>query len=490
VTILEDAATRQRQAIAILDEVRKRRQDLASVLTNPEYPGIRRIVEELYPDRAHFIYELLQNAEDVGAHTAEFVLLPDRLKFVHVGGRTFEERDVYGITNIGHGSKEQDDDAIGRFGLGFKAVFAYSETPHIYSGDFAFRIVSLVLPEPVESKSAFDSKTRFDFPFNNPKKTPESAHEEIARGLADLSDTTLLFLRNIRKITWTDGAGAANALERIEHGAHHIEIRTYVDGDVTERWHYLRFSAPAPGLSKHNVAIVFALETIGDDIAVDPSRPIAEQLRIIPEAGRVSVYFPAEKETSNLRFHLHAPFVPELSRASVKETTANEPLFEALAALSAASLATIRDLGLLTRDFLEVLPNLRDAIPARYQPMRDAIIQEMIEEPLTPTYRGGHLPAKQLLQARATLKDLLSPEDLATLLPDTTELFEWAISPTQKSSHHDRFLEALSICANSVRSHPLVMSVGAGGNVGGAAESLPRCAVPRHLPLGVLRRGS
>ena len=62
----------------------------------------------------------------------------------------------------------------------------------------------------------------------------------------------------------------------------------------------------------------------------------------------MAVFFPAEKETSGLRFHLHAPFVPELSRASIKETPANQPLFQQLATLTAASLHQIRDLGLLT----------------------------------------------------------------------------------------------------------------------------------------------
>ena len=93
-------------ARAILDEVRARRMDLANVLRNPEYQGIRGFVEELYPDRAHFIYELLQNAEDVGAHTARFTLAADGLTFVHVGGRPFEKRAIEAITNIGSSAKK------------------------------------------------------------------------------------------------------------------------------------------------------------------------------------------------------------------------------------------------------------------------------------------------------------------------------------------------------------------------------------------------
>ena len=39
-----------------------------------KHVGIRKLVEELYPDSAHFIYELLQNAEDTGATEARFTL--------------------------------------------------------------------------------------------------------------------------------------------------------------------------------------------------------------------------------------------------------------------------------------------------------------------------------------------------------------------------------------------------------------------------------
>src|SRR6266498_5128085 len=112
-------------------------QKLAEILSDDEYSGIREIVEELYPDRAHFIYELLQNAEDAGATVGSFELSPDGVAFVH-DGRPFTQDDVWGITNIGKGTKKEQDDAIGRFGVGFKAVFAYCETPHIWSPTVSF----------------------------------------------------------------------------------------------------------------------------------------------------------------------------------------------------------------------------------------------------------------------------------------------------------------------------------------------------------------
>ena len=44
------------------------------------------IFEDFYPDRAHFVYELLQNAEDAGATEVSFILTPDRLVCEHDRG--------------------------------------------------------------------------------------------------------------------------------------------------------------------------------------------------------------------------------------------------------------------------------------------------------------------------------------------------------------------------------------------------------------------
>ena len=86
----------------IIEEVRRDREDLARVLK--KHTGIRKIVEDLYPDSAHFIYELLQNAEDTGATDANFILSDTSLIFEH-NGRPFAKKDIYGITDIGEGDK-------------------------------------------------------------------------------------------------------------------------------------------------------------------------------------------------------------------------------------------------------------------------------------------------------------------------------------------------------------------------------------------------
>jgi hypothetical protein len=429
--------------MTFIEKVRAKRQKLAEVLLDEDYSGIRDIVEQLYPDRAHFIYELLQNAEDTAATKARFRLLRNHLIFEH-NGRPFDESDVWGITNIGKGGKSQQADKIGRFGVGFKAVFAYCDTPYIWSPTFSFKITNLVLPSALDPPSDLGEWTRFDFPFNNPKKSQDSAYGEIEVGLKELAETTLLFLPNLQSISWEIGHASFGEVRRVRHSAHHFEMRKDSDGRITLA-HFLKFSRPVEAVEKQHIAVAFSLDRLPNVQQFDPNKPMAKQFRIAAAPGNVAVFFPAEKETSGLRFHLHAPFVPELSRASIKDTPANQPLFTQLASLTAASLHEIRDLGLLTPDFLSVLPNPQDHIPPRYQCVRAAVVDEMNSAALTPTHARLHAPAKHLLQAKASLKDLLSEDDIEVLVDYEEQRPRWAISAAQKNSNADRFLVGLAI---------------------------------------------
>lgn len=433
--------------MSFLDNLYGRRKKLSDVLADEEYYGIRRIVEELYPDRAHFIYELLQNAEDTGATEVNFFLNDNALFFEH-NGRSFDKEDVEGITNIGKGAKESQENKIGRFGVGFKAVFAYSETPRIWSPTFSFKIEQLVLPVEIPPSENLGNKTRFEFPFNNPQKSPEVAFAEIAAGLEELTEVTLLFLRNIEAISWKISGRISGEVLRIQHSDHHVEVLKQTGNKETSSSHFLLFATPIEidGRPIPSVSIAYALEflpKISD--FTSQKKALSKQLKIVPaNLGHVAVFFPAEKETSGLRFHLHAPFVPELSRASIKETSANDPLFNLLAELAASSLHDIRDLGLLTGEFLSVLPNPVDTLPKRYEPIRQSIIEAMNNEPLTPTHSKSHAPARHLLQAKASLKELLSEKDLEFLVEED-EPPKWAIGASQRNSNQDRFLAGLAI---------------------------------------------
>lgn len=63
------------------------RAESARALEGFALRGVKNSVVEKYSDQAHFIYELLQNADDAKATSARFELFKDKLIFAHNGTR-------------------------------------------------------------------------------------------------------------------------------------------------------------------------------------------------------------------------------------------------------------------------------------------------------------------------------------------------------------------------------------------------------------------
>lgn len=420
--------------------------------------GINRLLTELYPDNAHFIYELLQNAEDPKATAVQFKLMETSVEFAHNGKRLFTFKDVESITSIGNSTKRDDATSIGKFGVGFKAVFAYTNKPEIHSGKFHFRIHDLVIPETnnIEQFSDEKKQTRFIFPFDNPKKQPELARQEIEKGLRALGDNTLLFLSHIRKIDYTLSDGSVGSLQRIDRKNGRIEIHTqHPHGEPTIS-HWLHFHKDVEvtdenGKSKTcRVAIAYQLEE-----ETVKNKKSAWKIVPVTGGGQVSIYFPAEKETSNLRFHLHAPFASTVARDSVRDCLANEQLCDHLADLIVSSLHDIKTMGLINHAFLDVLPNSNDSISEFYQPISEQIWTTLRTQPLIPTYSGEFMAGEVLYHAvddkNDALKKLLDSADLSRLESRADERLDWCIDVSEalrkkigiKAINNQQFIDKL-----------------------------------------------
>ena len=438
--------------MSFLDELSAKRQKLLDAIEANQGDINLGIFEDFYPDEAHFIYELLQNAEDAGASEVCFDLKADGCSFEHDGKRHFGEDDIKAITGIFSSSKKNVADKIGRFGVGFKSVFVYTASPVIYSKRYSFQIVKLILPQAMPSRPGLGERTRFEFPFNNAEKPPAQAHADIKAGLEQLSETTLLFLQNIQSIRWNI-ANIEGSVLRQQHSDDHVEVLKNVTGAEVLSSHWLRFSAavsdlhrfnsPLPSVDQQRVAVAFKLEFLGAQRDFDSAKPLSAQLKIVPAQGKVSVFFPAAKEVSGLRYHLHAPFIPELSRASIKNSAENTPLFDQLGSLSALSLHRIKELGLLTGDFLAVLPNNEDQLPTRYTVMRQSILNEMKIHDLMPTHGGAFASANRLVDGPAAIKSFLSDGDLA-FVTGRDDAPAWVIG-VQKNRNPERFILSLGL---------------------------------------------
>ncbi len=97
---------------------------------------------ELYTHTKRFIFELLQNADDMPLRdkpvNVEMHLLNNFLLFLH-DGKFFDREDVKAICDAAKSTKAKDPSKIGYKGIGFKSVFTDSFRVFIRSGSYSFK---------------------------------------------------------------------------------------------------------------------------------------------------------------------------------------------------------------------------------------------------------------------------------------------------------------------------------------------------------------
>ncbi|MDD3293137.1 MAG: hypothetical protein PHG20_00415 [Geobacteraceae bacterium] len=374
----------------------------------------------LYTDRTHFIFELLQNAEDAGATRIRFSLYKDRLEVTH-DGRLFNEGDVRGVCGVGEGTKAEDLTQIGRFGIGFKSVYAYTATPEVHSGGEGFRIENYVRPYAVPAKQAGNSwTTLFVFPFNAEEIAPEIASKEISARLSSLSVRTLLFLRKINEIEYIlpNATGGVYLREEIARGpARQVSVIGQNNGmDEEEKWLIFERPVTVPGNSDTvRVEISFRLES-EDKVTKNPERIVK-----VKESPLV-VYFPTEKAT-RFGFLLQGPYRTTPSRDNIpKDDGWNETLVKETAKLIRDILPKLKDLGLLSVSFLEALPIRTEDFPddSMFFPIVASVRNTLINEELLPADDGSFVSAVNAKLARgADLRKILSRGQLGQLYQST-----------------------------------------------------------------------
>jgi hypothetical protein len=370
----------------------------------------------LYTDRTHFVFELLQNAEDAGATRILFSLFDDRLEVTH-DGRLFNERDVRGVCGVGEGTKTEDLTQIGKFGIGFKSVYAYTATPEVHSGGEGFRIENYVRPYAVPPKPAGNSwTTLFVFPFNTAEISPETACKEIGARLRNLSARTLLFLRKINEIEYKlpSSTGGVYLREEIARGpGRQVSVIGQNNGkDEEENWLIFERLVPVPGNSETvRVEVSFRME------AEDKAGKNSERIVKVKDSPLV-VYFPTEKAT-RFGFLIQGPYRTTPSRDNIpKDDEWNETLVKETAELIGDILSEIKDLGLLSVSFLEALPIRTEDYPddSMFYPIVESVRNTLIKDELLPADDGSFVSAGNAKLARgADLRKLLGQVQLGQL---------------------------------------------------------------------------
>lgn len=403
----------------------------ADMLEKPSMRGIKKSVVEKYSDQAHFIYELLQNADDAGATSARFVLEADRLIFAHNGTRHFsvtdpmqEEEDsaagklgdINSITSIANSNKTEA--SIGKFGVGFKAVFQYTSTPHIYDPNVHFRIDRFIVPILLEDdfKGRKANETLFVFPFDHKERNQEEAYSDIAEKLESLS-YPLLFLSNLRDIDFefedVIGLYGKYVSETRHFGDSTAEFVTLTKNsgdDIVDQYLWL-FTRKDEAGRKYSVG--FFLD---------------ENKKLMPKKEPAFCFFPT-KEKPGLNFLIHAQFLLTDSREGIRAGVAhNKHIVSLLAKLASDSLVYLRDIGvekstrLIDDSVLSIIPTDAEAFSEvddkrhiSFMPFFTEIKNIFLAEAILPTRDGYCAKEDAFWAAVPQLVKLFSDDQLADI---------------------------------------------------------------------------
>ena len=414
------------------DALNKDRADSADTFEKPSNREMWRSIVEKYSDQAHFIYELIQNADDAGATSARFILESDKLIFAHNGKRHFsisnpetEDKDskegnlgdINAITGIAFSNKKTQENKIGKFGVGFKAVFQYTATPCIYDPNFRFCINRYIVPIALEADfpDRRPDETLFVFPFDHEDRNPVETYKDIEEKLKGLS-YPILFLKSLLDISFEIGNIIGLYGKSIEETyefedtiAEKICLMKNSGKSITSKylWLFSRFY----GEFKYSVG--FFLD---------------ENNHLTPANESAFCFFPT-KETTGLNFLVHAPFLLTDSREGIRAGVAhNNSLINMLSELAADSMLYLREIGertsvqLITDDIFSIIPIKEDAFcdvddtsRISFKPFYSAIKNAFDNEKLIPTKNGYTTVENAYWAAVPFLSQLFSDSQLADI---------------------------------------------------------------------------
>ena len=332
------------EQMKMFDLLRNKKLKDWETFSDPEYINLWKSVIEKYPETAHFIYELIQNADDALATDVFIYLYPNELIFKHNGKRQFSISDyrcrdgnmgdINSITSVACSTKKDEEQTIGKFGVGFKSVFQYTDVPSIYDDTFWFKIDNYIVPTLLNSDHELrqEGETLFEIPFKNPEK----AYSEIFGRLQNLNLPTL-FLPHVKRITWkvecsdeVHGYSKEKLQSNERYGIKYelCRIHDYKQSQLLYLFH--RDYTTSEGA--YNIGVGYFLNSDGS-LDVQTKR-------------KVYCFFPTS-ETFDSCFVSHAPFLLTDNRDRIKDfENVNKEFLHGIEKLAADALLCLRDIGL------------------------------------------------------------------------------------------------------------------------------------------------
>lgn len=394
----------------------QRRNHVQSCQLNGDHS--HRIIANLYSDSTHFLYELLQNAQDAEATTISFTLYPSCLIISH-NGRAFSYDDVEAITTIGSSTKAGEANKIGKFGAGFKSVFSITDAPQIHSSPYHFQISDYIIPTTIEPFEGFtQALTTVILPFDKDDADNTLLYHSIERRLKSIGKDEVIFLSNLKRISWQIGEVSGFVEKQIDEENGFRSLITIRSDSQEQRFElYVRnFTVDAKPLQ---TKIAFALDENGNYKSSGNSYPLF-------------VFFPTVVQT-NVQFLVHAPYKTTPNRETINFTDSqNKKITDNIVELYNAVIIDMADRKRFNVDIMQLLP-LSSNNGEIAQILFQASIGLFKIHPLIPTREDSYALPNELFFLSANLdSELFYTAQIQTLF----EKSDWINEAFKQSSCH------------------------------------------------------
>jgi hypothetical protein len=392
-----------------IDRLRRYEEDEADPIIN-----VRDVLRQ--GKNGQYIWELLQNAEDAHATNVRIILTRDSLIFEHDGELTFTFADAKAISKIGFTGKI-DKPAIGQFGVGFKSVFKYADIVEIHTEQLNFalenytKVINNIATPKISRMSS--SSTLFRISFKDTEKVTAYSDSKVL--LESLNHESVLFLKFLKAITIDIGSAQSSIVKRefpdslaeIEVKSKETSNRTYWYSKTQSITAELRDgNSDTKGTRETYLGFAFQLESLSAKLEI-----------IAVENSKIFTYFPLADQTSNLKFHIHAPFVINLARTLLdteeKNAIYNQKLVQFVSMFLVSNLLQLHTEKGLPERILEILPIPSDNVPSIFSSIGKSIHEIFQNNYMIRVTDSVQANPSEVFQANPEIMELIGTSGLA-----------------------------------------------------------------------------
>ncbi len=292
--------------------------------------SIKALADDLYSKDTHFIFELIQNAEDneyKGVEPSISFLLTkddptgtqysDGALIVQNNEVGFSSENVDAICAVGKSTKKKAQGYIGEKGIGFKAVFRVTTTPHVVSNGYQFCLpekdeetgLGYIVPQWLEyvPNEIGLCQTSIVLPLDK----ADFGYDKIKEMLCDIKPETILFLSKLKEVK----IDAGTKLEILKNDSNLPTVEILVHDESKESPDHVddffllyARSFPKPDEINHEKRKDIKEREVS--IAFLPNKDKVQQ-------GGIFAYLPVRSDTG-LPFSINADFILTSSREDIQ----------------------------------------------------------------------------------------------------------------------------------------------------------------------------